>query len=237
MRSHSAPSDSYRCPCSRSRSKAIEIGGIDPLALQPLGDIGHVIAGVAVLGRLFAPHPRRQRLGEAGDLAAGVVDVVLAPDLVAGRLEQPHQRVAVGGVTAGADVDRPGRVGGDELDEDLLRRRDRARSEVFSGGEQVAQRPQVPGVGEEEVDEPRPGDLDPLQPACQALVGFELAAQALGHRPRIVAHRPGEEHRRIGAVIAELGLRRALQGGRRLDRLAVAQGTRGTLHRASQRGY
>ena len=112
----------------------------------------------------------------------------------------------------------------------------RARPEVLPGREQVAEGPQVPGVGEEEVDEAGAGDLDPLQVRRQAGIAFKLAAQALGDRARVFAERTGEQHRRVGAVVAELGLRRALQGRRGPGRLTVAQGPRGALHRAPQRG-
>ncbi len=85
--------------------------------------LDHVLALVAVLGRLLAAHPGGDRAGEVGDLGPGVVDVVLALDLVADRRQQPHHRVAVGRPAAAADVQRAGRVGGDELDQDPFRGR------------------------------------------------------------------------------------------------------------------
>ena len=64
--------------------------GSMPLGGDPLGQLGDVLAFVAVLGRLGPGHPGGDRVGEAADLAAGVVDVELALDLVADRLEQPR---------------------------------------------------------------------------------------------------------------------------------------------------
>ncbi len=136
--------------------------GVDPLAGDPLAQLDHVVAVVAVLGRLLAAHAGGDRGGEAVDLATGVVDVELALHLVPGRLQQADQGVAVGGVAAAADVQRPGRVGGDELDQDALGRVGRRRAEPLAGGGEADHRPPVPLVGEEEVDEAGAGDLDPL---------------------------------------------------------------------------
>ena len=155
---------------------------------------------------------------------------------MADRAQQPHDRVAVSAAATAADVQRAGRVGGDELDHDLLRGRGRLRAEVVAGGDQDGQRPPVPGVGEEEVDEAGAGDLDPVEAPIAAEAAFELAAQALGDRARVVAQRPGEQHRRVGAVVAEVGLRRAVEGRGRLGRLAVAQRPGGDLDGSLQVG-
>ena len=170
-------------------AERLAVGGVEPLGGDPLGQLGHVLALVAVLGRLLAGHPGGDRVGEAADLAAGVVDVELALDLVADRLQQPHEGVAVGGVATAADVQRAGRVGGDELDQDPLGRRGRRRAEVLAGRDQRGQRAPVPGVGEEEVDEAGAGDLDPVEAAGAAEVALELAPQALGDGARVVAQR------------------------------------------------
>ena len=111
----------------------LEIVRSDPLAGDLLAQPDHVVAAVAVLGRLLAAHAGGDRGGEAFDLATGVVDVELALHLVPRRLQQADQGVAVGGVAAAADVQRPGRVGGDELDQDALGRIGRRRSEPLAG--------------------------------------------------------------------------------------------------------
>ena len=65
-------------------------------------EVGDVGALVAVLGRLLATPARLDRGAEELHLAAGVVVVVLALDVVAGELEQPRDRVAVGAVAGRA---------------------------------------------------------------------------------------------------------------------------------------
>src|SRR5207248_215618 len=54
------------------------------------GQLLHVRAVVAVLGRLLSAAPRLDRGAELLHLRAGVVVVVLALDLVAGELQQPR---------------------------------------------------------------------------------------------------------------------------------------------------
>ena len=82
----------------------------------PRAEVGDELAGIAVLGNGLAVLAGEHARAEAPHLAAGVVDVVLAGDLVPRALEEPGERVAVGREPAVADVQRPGRVGRDELD-------------------------------------------------------------------------------------------------------------------------
>ncbi len=121
---------------------------------------------------------------------------------MANRLQQSRQGIAVGGVATAADVQGPGRVGGDELEQDPFGRGGGRRSEVVTAFGQSGERAPVPGVREEEVDEARPGDLNPLEAAGAAKVSLELVAQALGYRAGIVSKRRRQEHRRVGAVVA-----------------------------------
>ncbi len=216
-----------RTPSSTSSHPApaqrLAIGGVDPLGGEALGQLGHVGALVSVLGQLGGGHPGGDRVGETLHLATRVVDVELAPHVVPDSLQQSHQGVPVGGVAAAADVQRPGRVGGDELDQDALGRVGRGRAEPLAGGAQAGHRAPVPSVGKEEVDEPRPCHLDPLDAAGGAELAPQLDPEALGDGARGLTERGGEQHRRIGAVVAELRLGRAVEGGLRLGRLAVAQ--------------
>ena len=107
-----------------------ELVGIRVRRARDLGrELGHVVALVAALGHLLAARARPHRLAEQPDLVAGVVEVVLARDRVAVVLEDPRQRVAVGGVAPAGRDQRPGRVGGDELDQDPLGRVRAARAE------------------------------------------------------------------------------------------------------------
>jgi len=51
------------------------------------------------------------RAGERVDLAAGIVDVVLAHHVMTGARKQRRQRVAKHGAAPVADMHRPGRIG------------------------------------------------------------------------------------------------------------------------------
>ena len=165
------------------RSSASRSAGPSALGGELARELVDVVALVAVLGRLRrrASAPRSTR--RSADLAAGVVDVVLALDLVAGELEQPRERVAVGGVAAARRGQRPGRVGGDELDEDPLGlaaapgRRARRRRRAGR------RRPPVPAVGEEEVDEARARRPRPGRAAARRAA--ELLGEPLGDRARL----------------------------------------------------
>ena len=97
------------------------------------------------------------------DWRALVVDVVLALDTVAGELEHPRERVAVGGVPPAGGGQRAGRVGADELHQDRARpcRRRRARSAPLPANR--GERGPEPRLGQEQVEEAGAGDLDPLQ--------------------------------------------------------------------------
>jgi hypothetical protein len=213
----------------------IEVGGVDPLRRDLLAQLANVVAFVTVLGYLLAAHAGGDRGGETGDLTAGVVDVELALDLVANRLEQADQGVAVGGMTAAADVERAGWVGGDELDQDSFRRLDRSRAERLPRRRQARHRAPVPAVGEEEVDETGAGHLDPLDG-----LGSELLGQVDGKPGSDVAwvfpQRRGEQHRRVGAVVAQLGLGWPLQRWLGPSRLTGAQRKRGTVDCRAQLG-
>jgi hypothetical protein len=98
------------------------------------GELAHVGAVVAVLRRRLPSRAGRERLAEAADLAARVVDVVLALDGMPGEGEDPAQAVAVGGVARRGHGERARRVGADELHEHALGVGPRhARAEVAAG--------------------------------------------------------------------------------------------------------
>src|SRR4029078_11965673 len=83
----------------------------------PFADLGHVIALVAAGRDVVAGDPGRDRGPEEVDLRPGVVEVVLALDVVACEREHPRQRVPVGEVAAARHRQRAGWIGADELDE------------------------------------------------------------------------------------------------------------------------
>ena len=146
-----------------------------PVLRQQLApEVADVAALVAVLGELDRRHRRvglARRLHVAGPdrqrqhlhLVAGVVDVELAGDRVAGEPQQARQRVADGGVAPVGDVHRAGRVGAQILEHDarhgraaLIRRR--VTAPVVARGEDQPQRLLPEGVREAQVDESGPGD-------------------------------------------------------------------------------
>ena len=202
----------------------IALGGVG----DPRGELDHVVALIAVLGQRLLARAGAHGLAELGDLRAGVVEVVLADDLVAGELEQPRERVAVGGVTAAGGGQRAGRVRRDVLDDDLLGMLRMAVAPVVAGGHDLMRGGDVPGVGEEDVEEAGAGDLDALDRVPQPL-GQPLP-EALGDLARRRAQGGREQHRGVRRVVAETGLLRTLQARPRLRRrLAVAQVTGGRL--------
>jgi hypothetical protein len=58
----------------------------------------------------------------------------------------------------------------------------RGRAEALAGGEHVADRGEVPGVGQKQVEEPRAGDLDLLDLPAEPLL--QRGAEPLGDLPR-----------------------------------------------------
>jgi hypothetical protein len=196
---------------------------------DPLGHLGDVLALVAVLRRLLAAGAGEDRLAEPADLAPAVVEVVLALDRVARELQDARERVAERRVAARGGRERAGRVGRDELHLHALAAV--ARPEALARVEHAAHGREVPGVGEEQVQEARAGDLDPVDAVAQRLL--ERGAELLRDRARRLAQERGEQHRRVRRVVAEARLLRALQG-EAVGRAVGAQFAGGGLHRGAE---
>ena len=94
--------------------------GVRVVGQHPLGDVADVGAAVAVLRRRLALGRGQQRPGVPVDLGAVVVEVVLLADGRALRGQDPGQGVADRGPARAAQVQRPGRVGRDELEVEPL---------------------------------------------------------------------------------------------------------------------
>ena len=129
--------------------------------------------------------------------------------------EQPRERVAVGGVARAADVHRAGRVRADELDV--------ARA---SGGSAPPPPQRVAGgedVGERVARTRRrrgrgsgsPGRRPRRASSAAPRRSRERRREPLGDLARRRAERLGQQHRRVGRVVAVLGLPRALERRRR----------------------
>ena len=75
--------------------------------------------------------------------------------------------------------------------------------------EHAAEPTAQPLVGDEQVHEARPSDLEALEAAAET--PCELRAQLLGHLARRALQARREQQRGIGRVVAEVGPRRALE--------------------------
>ena len=95
------------------------------------------------------------RGAEDVDLAARIVEVVLARDAVARRLEDAAEQVADERAAGVADRERPGRVGRHELDVDVLGLGDRRATERGAGGPGGVEGPLHVAGREAHVDEAR----------------------------------------------------------------------------------
>src|SRR5439155_9609616 len=98
-------------------------------------------------------------------LATGVVEVVLALDVVAGRLQDIRQSVTQRGVASVPDVQGSGWVGGDEFDLDALSGALGSVAEPIPLHEDVDECVVEPPGLEVQVDETGASDLDVIDEA------------------------------------------------------------------------
>ena len=136
---------------------------------QLLGEVGHVRAPIPTLGdrRVDAEDLQvagLERLAEQLDLPPGVVEVVLASDVVPGGAQDVGEGVADRGVAGGPDVQRSDRVRADELHLDRPAVPFRP-TEPVTLVDDLADGVVQPGRPQEQVDEPRPRDLRPIDHA------------------------------------------------------------------------
>ena len=137
---------------------------VGTLVQRCLGEVVDVRAGVAALGGRLALGAGQDAAAEVVHLRAGVVDVVLGLDVGARGLEQPVHGVAEGGPPGVPQVQRPGRVGRDELEVDDLTG-GRVVVPVCRPGRHDGARQLACGRGVDgDVEEPRAGDVDGLDP-------------------------------------------------------------------------
>ncbi len=127
------------------------------VALIPVGREGDVLAA-----HLEIAHPHRD--AEDVHLPAGVVHVVLARHIEAGRFEHVGKARPVGGATTVTDVQRPGRIGGHEFHLHLAVQAEGTASEGCSFRQHAAHHVLFRSRPQEDVDESRTGDLDPFDP-------------------------------------------------------------------------
>ena len=186
------------------------------------GDLLDVVAGVAVVRRGFAFGGGDQRVGEPVDLGAVVVEVVLAHDVCALRGEQASERVADGGPPGAADVDGSGRVGGDELEVDVLAL-ERVRVAVVEAGiDDVVDDDALGGRLDAQVDEAGACDVG----GRDAVLLGQGRGQPAGQLTRVGTDLLAELKGDVGGVIAVFGIARALDGdgGRQRGRVEAMLG-------------
>ncbi len=197
--------------CEPDVLRQVRDGG--PLLLQDVAsDVRDVVAPVAVLGQAHVPaqlleEPRLDGPPEPVHLPAGVVEVVLALDTPPLVVEQRRQGVPDRRVACVADRQRTGRVRTDELHLDA--------PAVRLGGavgraarHDIAERVVEPTVGDEDVQEPRPGHLHALD---ERRLG-EGRADRLGDLPRFPPGARRQDERDVGREVAVL----LLFGGQQL---------------------
>ena len=180
--------------------------GVAVVALDALGDLADVLAGVAVLRDLGVAAEDLLVAGVEGaredrDLLAGVVDVVLLLHLVPGRAQHGGERGADGGAAPVADVDRPGRVGGDVLDLRLAAAAEVELRPVLAGLGDRARLAGGPAGVEVEVEEARRGDAH----LAYGRMRGHARAQRLGDVERAHAGEALDAQRQVGGEVAVLG--------------------------------
>ena len=170
------------------------------------GDVGDVAAAVAVLRRRLALGGGDEGAGEAVDLLAVVVEVVLAGHLRATGRQHAAQRVADGRPAGAAQVDRAGGVGGDELQVDLGTGVIVAMAPLLAGGEDLRDDLALRRRAQADVDEARARH----RRLVDAVGRGELVHQPAGDVARLRSGATGGLHGHVGGVIAVLRVAGAL---------------------------
>ena len=182
------------------------------LGRQRLPDRHEIIAGIEpfrdladVFAKRFAV-AQECRAREHVDLRAGIVDVVFARHVVAGKIEQAAQRIAEHGTATMADMHRPGRIGRDVFDIDLGALADPALAVGRSLAQHGAQfvRPDLRFQGE--IDEAGTGDLD----GRHQIVRAQFFRDHVGEIARLYLGVLGQHHRGVGRHVAMAGIARRL---------------------------
>lgn len=207
---------------------ALRAEGLDPLGLGEvedtgglgddlLGDVDDVLTGIAVLGCGKALRGRLQRPGEAVDLGAVVVEVVLAGDLRAAGGQDASECVADRGPAGSTEVDRAGRVGGHELEVDHLVGDLVAAAVVLPLLEHGGDDGVLCGGGQPDVDESGACDLGLLD----ALGGGEGLGQPAGEITGHDAEALAELECDVGGIVTVIGAAWALDHDRIGDQRGV----------------
>ena len=184
------------------------------LGVKRLGQLLDVLALIAVLGEGDLVLAQNELLiscvdggGELLDLVAGVVDVELAPDIVARAVQDTRQRVAQDAAAGVAHVHGAGGIGGDKLHHQLFAAALVHAAVVCALGIDAGEHVGIPAGREAEVDEAGAGHLDRRKPAS---VQIQVLRKRLGDfaRGHVQGARAG--HGVVCGVVAVLGVLRDL---------------------------
>ena len=171
------------------------------------------------------------RQGQNVHLASGVVDVILAGYVPASEFEQRRKTRAVGRAASVADVQRPGRIGRNELDLYLPPPAFFRPAKIPALPEDGANDFQLGRAAQMKVDEARASHLGPLDEGRRR----HSSEQRLRDFPWIALHRPRELHREIAGKIAVLRLPGPLQNDGRV-RPIRRKGGQGRAHQIGKMG-
>ncbi|MDQ1137481.1 hypothetical protein QE410_002280 [Microbacterium sp. SORGH_AS 1204] len=194
----------------------IRLEGVDVSVVglgHALRDVVDICTAITVFGRRVTLVSGDEAAGEAIDLGAVVVEVILAGDLGALRRQDAREGIAEGGPAGAAEVDRTGRVRADEFEVDNLVGAgvvgaERAALLDDRLGESACRR----GI-QADVDEARACDLD----ARDAVDGFEARGDLGGELARVGPDDLRQLQRGVGRPVAVVAVLRPLErqvGGR-----------------------
>jgi hypothetical protein len=235
-----AGADEAGCPVPdhgrglRPRSRRLGPDRVGDVASQRLD----VVAVIAVVGNWLAAPDRGDRRAQIRDLAADIVEVILARHTLAASLEHAAEQVADERPARVPDRERPGRVGRHELDVDAtLRDRDDRAPRVRLGEDPIDDRFQRRGA-QPDVDEPGSRDLrrlDRRRGSARRGVADEFRGKERGDLQRRLAIGPRQLHCEVRREIAVRGIRRMLDLDRRPPDVVSERGDRACLDRGIPR--
>ena len=140
------------------------------------------------------------------DLCAGVVDVIFSDNVIAREYQKVCQRIAEHRAAAMPDMHRPGRIGGNVFDIDLLARVHRASPIGRALAQHCTQRFRPGRCLQGEIDEAGTGNIDGGDQIVRAQPGCDLFGEVAGFCLGL----PGQHHRGVGRHIAVRRIARRL---------------------------
>ncbi len=219
-----------QCPTTPAVSAPGRRRGRPDVVRESGREIRHVVALVAVLRDGLAAMQGGDGRAEDADLAARVVEVVLARHPLAAGLQDAAQQVADERPPGVADVQRPGRIGRDELDVDDPRI---GRGHAPAPAARVRQhatddRLERP-IGEPQIDEARRRDRRLRRRRRRRAVGglpVQLRRERVRDDQRRHPQGPRELHRQVRRQVAVDGVSRSIHLHGRGDPVLGCRGQR-----------